>query len=200
MKNDCVCCTLSEDLIASVVGFCRTDPPDAFVIEASGVSDPRSLDQSILALQSSGHVRLNNRIYVLAADRFGSLDYADTELLIDHAAACDVVLVNKSDLVEDLQLNELETVLQRSTKDTEMRRTVSCDVPVETILDGQKTPYASTAKPVRSDRERHEDQYHGWSKTIGGPVGREAFRRFLHEVSGMALRAKGHVIFDDDPH
>ncbi len=199
LKNGCVCCTLSDDLVASVVGFCRDDPPDTFVIEASGVSDPRVLDQSILALQSAGHVRLNNRIYVLDADRFGALDYADTEMLIDHAAACDMVLINKFDLVGDHQIRRLEAELERSTKDTAFYRTVRCDLAVDTLLDGPR----SSCPPIDFGRDgpsdNHGDLFRSWSKTVDGPVGRAKFERFLADISGVALRAKGRIAFADEP-
>ena len=202
LKNGCVCCTLNDDLIASIVGFCREDPPHAFVIEASGVSDPRSLDQSILALQAAGHVRLNKRIYVLDAERFGSLDYADTESLIDHAAASDLVLINKTDLVSDSALEKLTAVLARATKDTLVRGTVRCQVPIQSILDEQVPPgpWATAGMPPETGPMRsHADRYCSWSRTLEGALKREAFDAFLREIAGTALRAKGRVVFDDDP-
>lgn len=202
LKNGCVCCTLNDDLVQSIIGFCSSDKPDAFVIEASGVSDPRSLDRSIFTLQSAGHVQLNSRIYVLDADQFGSLDYADTELLIDHAAASDMVLVNKSDLACDDELQELETVLARSTRDVAIFRTNHSDMAVERILQSSKSPdrfcndVASTEHgPIR----HHGEQYRSWSKALDQPLRREAFQNFLREISASALRAKGTIVFEDDP-
>ena len=199
LKNGCVCCTLSEDLVAAVVRFCRDVPPEAFVIEASGVSDPRSLDQSILALQSAGHVRLDNRLYVLDADRFGALDYADTELLIDHAAACDMVLINKSDLVDAGQLRRLEAELERSTGETVFRRTVRCDLPVDLLFEPSGSPRTSVDGGAGAPGENHGDTFQSWSKTVDRPVEREAFERFLAQISGVALRAKGRIAFADAP-
>ena len=201
-KNGCVCCTLNDDLISSIVKFCRENKPDAIVIESSGVADPRSLDQSIFTLQSAGFVRLYNRIYVLDADQFGALGYEQTEIIIDHAVASDLVLVNKSDLTSEKKLRDLETVLIRSTKDTAIYRTKYCDVAVDLIFESSeavKFPLNSgniaEVEPVRS----HRNRYHSWSKIVERPLRREAFQDFLQEVSGRALRAKGTVVFEDDP-
>ena len=196
LKNGCVCCTLNDDLIASIVEFCREDPPQAFVIEASGVADPRSLDQSILALQAAGHVRLNRRVYVLDADRFGSLDYADTEDLIDHAAASDLVLINKADLASDSALERLKAILARATRDTVVRSTIRCEVSIETLLE--ETALARTAETEPPPRS-HEERYCSWSRTLEEPLDREAFQRFLRKIAATALRAKGRVVFDDEP-
>lgn len=202
LKNGCVCCTLNDDLIKSIVGFCRSDRADAFVIEASGVSDPRSLDQSIFALQSARHVHLNSRIYVLDADQFGSLDYADSELLIDHAAASDLVLINKSDLVRTKQLQTLEAILDRSTKNVAICRTSHCAIAVDRILQNPKSFDPLCGDVISQEQgpiQHHEDRYQSWSKKIERPLRREAFQKFLQEISVPALRAKGTIVFEDDP-
>ena len=49
-------------------------------------------------LEGAGLTRLDLRIYVLDVALFGTLDYADSELILDHAAASDVILLNKTDL------------------------------------------------------------------------------------------------------
>ena len=202
LKNGCVCCTLNDDLIRSIVRFCREDRPDAIVIESSGVSEPRSLDQSIFALQSAGYVRLNNRIYVLDANQFGSLGYENTEILIDHAVASDLTLVNKSDLTTDEDLRNLESMLNRSTGHTALCRTTHCDVAMDSIFEIQASVNWPDDAGDHADAERvrsHGDRYRSWSKTVKQPLRRDAFEEFLREISGIALRAKGTVVFEDDP-
>ena len=100
LKNGCVCCSLNGDLIEGVTGFVRdTDAPDAIVIEASGIADPRALDSSLAALEAAGLIRLDARLYVLDAATFQALSYNDQETIIDHTAVSDIVLINKVDLV-----------------------------------------------------------------------------------------------------
>ena len=202
LKNGCVCCTLNDDLINSIVRICREDRPDAIVIESSGVAEPRSLDQSIFALQSAGYVRLNNRIYVLDASQFGSLGYEDTEFLIDHSAASDITLVNKSDLTTDEDLRNLESMISRSTGQTAVYRTTHCDVAMDSIFEIQESVNWSYGDGCHADVEQvrsHSDRYRSWSKTVKRPLRRDAFQEFLQEISGNALRAKGTVVFEDDP-
>lgn len=114
LSNGCVCCSLNDDLVRSMVEFCENDRPDLFVIEASGVADPKALASTLQALQAAGQAHLQSRIYVLDAAHFGGLDYADTEDLIDHAAASDLILINKSDLVTEQRVNEIGELLERS--------------------------------------------------------------------------------------
>lgn len=114
LSNGCVCCSLNDDLVRSMVAFCENDRPDLFAIEASGVADPKALASTLQALQAAGQAHLQSRIYVLDAAHFGGLDYADTEDLIDHAAASDVIVMNKADLVPDARVDEISKLLDRS--------------------------------------------------------------------------------------
>ncbi|MCY6382166.1 CobW family GTP-binding protein [Hoeflea prorocentri] len=198
LKNGCVCCTLNDDLVGAVVDYCRAaESPDAFVIEASGVADPRSLDQSILALQAAGHVRLDNRIYVLDADCFGRLDYADTELLIDHAVASDLVLVNKADLTTAEKLAALRKMLVRSSPHNKMIETRHCALPFDILIgDGQR----DKAVPVPvAPNQLLGHEFHSWSTTSATPINRRRFAAFLKTLAGSTLRAKGRLFFDDAP-
>lgn len=114
LSNGCVCCSLNDDLVRSMVEFCENDCPDVFAIEASGVADPKALALTLQALQAAGQAHLQSRLYVLDAAYFGSLDYADTEDLIDHAAASDLILINKCDLVPETRIAEIDRILARS--------------------------------------------------------------------------------------
>ncbi|GIT92606.1 cobalamin biosynthesis protein CobW [Jannaschia pagri] len=114
LSNGCVCCSLNDDLIRSMVAFCDGDRPDLFVIEASGVADPRSLSSTLEALEAARHAHLRARLYVLDAAQVGGLGYADTEDLVDQAAASDLIVVNKSDLVSGNRLGAIEQLLDRS--------------------------------------------------------------------------------------
>ncbi len=201
LKNGCVCCTLNDDLITSIVDFCRHSSPDAFVIEASGVADPRSLGQTIQALQSAGHVRLDNRIYVLDGDLFGSLDYEDTESLIDHAAASDLVLINKFDLVDKDRFEKTRSLLARSCPRSIVLDTTRCAVPLDALLSGNSfETNPGITDTLAADADRHQvSDYSSWCRSGFGPVKRQMFAAFITELIGIAIRAKGIIRFEDTP-
>lgn len=201
LKNGCVCCTLNDDLIGSIAAFCREDRPDAFVVEASGVADPRSLDQSIIALQSAGHVHLDNRVYVMDADQFGSLGYADTEQLVDYAVASDLVLINKADLAAASDLQKLHVLLKRSCPRSALLETIQCAIPFDLLVGDtslrQITGAARNTDPLLSPHALTD--FVSWSRSDLAVVKKEAFVEFLPELVSMAIRSKGILYFDDDP-
>ena len=197
LSNGCVCCTLNDDLVQSIAEFCRSDPPDAFMIEASGVANPRSLDVSLQALSHAGLAHAQRRIYVLDADQFGGLDYADTEDLVDHAAASDLVVVNKSDLVDPARMSQIVDLLARSAPRVELHQTSFGQLPFtnieqsgdETAFDLQ-TPRGQLAKAKDFETFAFEEI---------PPLPQTRFDELACALKTMCLRAKGVVRLADDP-
>lgn len=198
LKNGCVCCSLNDDLITSIVDFCGDNPPDAFVVEASGVSDPRALDQSIYALHSAGYIELSNQLYVVDADQFGSLDYADTELIIDHAASSQTILINKCDLIDAGRLEKLKNTFHRSCPNSLIAETVHCVISDELLLGvGQHKAISKSSTPKN---EAHLlSNYTSCSYTNLAPIDQAQFLASLPQLTSVAIRAKGTIYFDNDP-
>lgn len=197
LANGCVCCSLNDDLITSIIAFCDDDPPDAFIIEASGVADPRALDQTIATLQNAGRIALGQRIYVIDVGAFGSLGYADTEEIVDHASACDLAVLNKFDLVDVTALKGVEQTLQRSAPRTAQMRARYCDVSVASLLNAD--PAQVDLSEVGFSHKDAADRFESMSITDVPPISEAAFMAVLERLKVTALRAKGVVYFDEDP-
>lgn len=196
LRNGCVCCSLNGDFVAAVAEFARRpDPPDAFVVEASGVADPRALDTSLAALESAGLIAQGARLYVLDADAFGSLGYAATEDIIDHAAASDLVLLNKADLTDQTQLAKLEETLAEAAPYAQVLRTTRGAVPFDLMMDAH--PRQTRDRPAAAPH--HDDAYERWSARSSEPVDRDAFEAFTAVLPGHCLRAKGVLRFAGMP-
>ncbi|MEZ5726642.1 MAG: GTP-binding protein [Burkholderiaceae bacterium] len=78
LANGCACCTVSDDLTRTLIELAqREDPPDALVLEASGLADPRGIAQVALAnpaLRLDGVITLVDAIHF--ADAWASDDLA----------------------------------------------------------------------------------------------------------------------------
>lgn len=198
LANGCVCCSLNDDLVKSMIEFCDTDRPDAFVIEASGVADPRSLDQSLMALQRSGHAHMQRRLYLIDADQFGGLGYADTEDLVDHAVASDLVVLNKADLAKPDQLAGIHRLLTRSAPGADICEAIHGNLPIDLIFR-QPMP----CKPARAlgEPERHnaDDAFKTVSFTGFPALKQEEFELLSKTLRSTCLRAKGFVYLRENP-
>ena len=195
LSNGCVCCTLNDDLVQSIAEFCRSDPPDAFMIEASGVADPRALDASLQALAQAGLAHAQSRVYVLDADQFGGLDYADTEDLVDHAAASDLIVLNKADLVGTERMAKIVGLLARSAPGVELHETsygqlsfTRIEQNGRAVTDGFERAHNHPRKTGRYETYAFEDI---------PPLSPARFDQLTDLLKSMCLRAKGVVYIAD---
>lgn len=199
LKNGCVCCSLNDDLVASVADFARAVlPPDMILIEASGVADPRALDASLAALEAAALARLDTRLYILDASTFHKLGYALAEDVIDHAAASDLVLVNKVDLADPEQIDAVISVLKEAAPFSRVIETEHASIGWSILLDTEhaRSPVRPPAIAKSGDHARKYDQ---WSCEVDAAIDRLRFEDFAGMLPETCLRAKGVLRFSDEP-
>ncbi len=195
LSNGCVCCSLNDDLIRSIVEFCENDRPDVFAIEASGVADPKALSSTLDALRAGGQAHLQSRIYVLDAAHFGGLGYADTEDLIDHAAASDLILINKSDLVSSDRVDKIDNLLNKSAPNVTRKATSQARVSwKDAICGSSKVNDWSNNQPRK--QSGHADfasvSFEGFS-----PLDNSQLAALIDLLKQTCLRAKGFLPTDN---
>ena len=156
MSNGCICCTLREDLLVEVGQLASQGKYDYLVIESSGISEPLPVAETF-TFDGLGEVaRLDTMVTVVDASTFmdhlnakpehGSLKSRGMEvdaqderhvcdLLVDQVEFADVILVNKTDLVDAAALEELKHTLRRLNTYAVMIDTVHSQVPLSRILN-----------------------------------------------------------------
>ncbi|WP_211745707.1 GTP-binding protein [Paenibacillus sp. Marseille-Q4541] len=159
LSNGCICCTLREDLIEEVERLTKHHRFDYILIESSGISEPTPVAQTFTYADDSLKVdltqlaKLDCMVTVVDANRFWH-DYASGEslldrqqgtgpedvrdvvdLLIDQIEMCDVLLLNKCDLVDEAELSQLEAVLRKLQPGAKLIRTVKGQVDSKAILN-----------------------------------------------------------------
>ena len=158
LSNGCICCTLREDLLIEVKKLVEKGDIDYLVIESTGIGEPIPVAQTFsyideeLGIDLSAICRLDTMVTVVDANRFWD-DYQSGEtlldrkeavsdiderniadLLIDQIEFCDVLILNKVDLVDEEKLAELEKVLRVLQPEAKFIRTNHGKVnPVEII-------------------------------------------------------------------
>jgi cobalamin biosynthesis protein CobW len=130
LSNGCICCTVAEDFIPTMETLLgRADKPDHIVIETSGLALPQPLIRAFNWPEIKTQVTVDSVVTVVDAaalneGRFAAdeaavarqraadtmLDHATPlgELFKDQLVAADLVVVNKSDLVEESALGAVE--------------------------------------------------------------------------------------------
>ena len=135
MNNGCICCTVRGDLIRILTGLMkRADQLDAIIVETTGLADPAPVAQTFFVDEDvSSRTRLD--AIVTVADAF----HLTTQLGEHHEAEeqiafADVVLLNKTDLVDASGLGSIEKRIQKINPFAKVIRTARCKAPLEEIL------------------------------------------------------------------
>ncbi|MEW1751718.1 GTP-binding protein [Streptomyces angustmyceticus] len=136
MTNGCICCTLRDDLLEEVDRLAREGRFDYLLIESSGISEPMPVAATFAFPRDDGATlgdlaRLDTMVTVVDAANFlpelnggdglaerGLDQYEDDErtvsdLLMDQIEFADVIVLNKTDLVDGPSAERLEAALAR---------------------------------------------------------------------------------------
>jgi G3E family GTPase len=136
MNNGCICCTVRGDLIR-ILGTLmkRRDRFDAILIETTGLADPGPVAQTFFVDdQMQESLRLDGIITLVDARHvIEQLDHSDETT--QQIAFADVILINKTDLVEPAALDALEARIKRMNAAAKIHRTRDAAVDLAHVLD-----------------------------------------------------------------
>lgn len=203
LSNGCVCCSTGGDLSAALIRVLDTQPPfDAVLVEASGVSDPWRIAQIGMAAPE-----LALEGVTVLVDASAALDQAADPLLADalerQLAQADLVLLNKTDLVDGTTLQRLRDWLDRVAPRSPVCETVQAELP-PLLLAGTAPAQACADPGCRHDHDhghameapQHGTQFETWSWRPEGLYSAERLRALLREMPPGLLRLKGRLRTD----
>ena len=168
MTNGCICCTLREDLLLEVAKLAKEGRFDYLLIESTGISEPMPVAETFTFADESGQslsnvARLDTLVTVIDAANFwenyasgaelrqlgvgaDSEDERDlVDLLVDQIEFANVLVLNKTDLIEVEQLAQLESLLGRINPGARLIRTEFGKAPLDEILNTGRFDFAAAA-------------------------------------------------------
>jgi len=135
LSNGCICCSTNNDLVDSIVRvLARSEPVDHILVETTGVADPLPVALTVLRPEFRETLRLDAIVTVADAAQF-SLDLFAETAARNQFLRADVVLVNKSDCVDDSRLEAIEEQIRALNPQARLLRTTQSAVPLALILD-----------------------------------------------------------------
>ena len=226
MSNGCICCTLREDLLVEVEKLALDGNIDYIVIESTGISEPVPVAQTFsyideeLGIDLTRFCSLDTMVTVVDANRFWhdfrsgdslldrkeALSDADNreiaDLLLDQIEFCDVLIVNKCDLVNEEALSHLEQVLRKLQPEARLIRTSRGQIHPSDILntglfDFEKaSESAGWFKELTTGHQMHqpETEEYGITSFVYKrrlPFHSERFYRLMHSLTENVVRVKG---------
>lgn len=225
MQNGCICCTLRDEFMAEIERVSNDDSVEAVFVEASGISEPSSIAGAFINYEEmtpDTRVYLKTIVSVVDVDRIyreflhtltSEDDNEDGDiinLIIDQIEFCDLMILNKTDLLSDEQLNEVKTGLRNIQQEAEMITCIQGDVDLDRLLEREDFDYdnveAYSAVQKALNQCEHDDEKacvdeYGISSFVFDekkPFNRNKFNELVENYPEELIRTKGYIWFSDD--
>ena len=134
LSNGCICCSINGELLEAVDRILeRPDPVDYLVVETTGLADPLPVAMTFLGSELRDQTRLDSIVTLIDAENFDN-QLLESEVGRSQVVYGDILLLNKTDLVDDERLAAIEGQLKDVKKDARILRSVKGDVPLPLLL------------------------------------------------------------------
>lgn len=226
LSNGCICCTLRDDLMQEIEKLVNEGKYDYILIESTGISEPVPVAQTFTYADEESGIdltrlaRLDCLVTVVDANRFwhdfgsgqslldrnqatGDEDTRDVvDLLIDQIETCDVLLLNKCDLVDETELNKLEGIIRKLQPNAKIIRTENGQVNPSEILNTDRFDFEKVSMSAGWIQELEKESHTPETEEYG--IGSFVYRRrkpfhpsrlaeFMSYWPEEVVRAKGLV-------
>jgi G3E family GTPase len=127
-------------------------------------------------------------------------DRSVADLLIEQIEFCDVLVLNKCDLLEEEQLNQLEVFLRKLQPEAKLHRSVKGKIPTSEIINTglfnfeTASESAGWLKELEAPEHLPETEEYGISSFVyrsSVPFHSERFNQWIEEMPVEIVRAKG---------
>ncbi len=191
LANGCICCSLVDGLGVALNGVRAMHPrPARLVIEASGVADPAS----IAAYTHDGGLRLDGVVTVIDAEtiRARTKDRYVGDTVLRQIAGADLILVTKTDLIDDDTLAGLRSWLTGIAGNRPVIEAVHGAAPL-TMLLGSGSSEARVPGLELADAGMADDVFETWSFRSDLALDGDALRDVVASWPDGIVRVKGIV-------
>jgi G3E family GTPase len=136
MNNGCICCTVRGDLIRIIDGLMRRKGKfDAIIVETTGLADPAPVAQTFFVDENIGNKTKLDAVVTVADAKWLRDRLRDAPEAKNQIAFADVILINKTDLVTDAELREVEARIRGINPYAKLHRTQRAQIPLGEVLD-----------------------------------------------------------------
>ena len=225
MSNGCICCTLREDLMIEVERLAKENRFDYLLIESTGISEPVPVAQTFSFVDDENGIDLSRFSYVdtmvTVVDAFNFFkDFGSPEKLTDRALTdidgddrtivnlltdqiefANVILLNKTDLINKSHLGVLKATIQKLNPSAKILESSFSKISPKEILNTSLFNFEEAEKSAgwieELNKEEHtpETEEYGISSFVfrsKKPFDPKRFWNFLQQqFPNTIIRSKG---------
>ncbi|NET16949.1 MAG: GTP-binding protein [Okeania sp. SIO1H6] len=160
LTNGCVCCTINDDLKNAVYQILeRRDKIDYMVVETTGLADPLPVALTFLGTELRDMTRLDSIITLVDAANY-SLDLFNSQAAQSQIVYSDIILLNKTDLVNEADLDSLEVKIGDIKKDARIIKTRQSQVALPLILSVGLFESDKYFEEIEAHSHDHDHEHH----------------------------------------
>jgi G3E family GTPase len=163
MNNGCICCTVRGDLIRIIDGLMRRKGKfDAIIVETTGLADPAPVAQTFFVDENVGNKTKLDAVVTVADAKWLRDRLKDAPEAKNQVAFADVILINKTDLVTDAELREVEARIRGINPYAKLHRTQRAQIPLNEVLDRKAFDLERILdiEPAFLEAEDHDHDHH----------------------------------------
>lgn len=207
LNNGCICCTIRGDLIRIINTLLqRKQPIDHLIIETTGLADPGPIIQSFFIDELlANHFKLS--AIVTLVDALHINHHIHSSEAGEQIAFADLIVINKTDLVDEPELSQLRHQLRSINALAPMVSTTHAELDVLEIIQMNSFDIANALSidPEILDEETHDHDQDITSVSLSfeGVVNGERFNRWIYQFTQQhgadVFRSKGILNLNDAP-
>lgn len=200
LSNGCICCTLEGNSLDDAIGQLAHagSTIDYIIIEASGLAEPKELLR-LLVNSKNQYARFDSLISVIDA-----VNILDTEAkhpgFAEQLTLADILIINKSDLIDKKQLKKVRDYLLFINSDARVITADHGKVDTRLLMDPESSEKPShTVQLPLSERDDHSDHIHETYTTVSlktdKPLDPKKWENWISNLPTHIYRIKGFVYF-----
>jgi len=136
MNNGCICCTVRGDLIRILGSLMkRRNTFDRILVETTGMADPSPVAQTFFVDDDMRELFALDGIITLVDAKHVLLHLDESRECQEQIAFADVLVLNKTDLIEEAELAQVERRIRRMNRVAKLLRSTHAQVPLSEVLD-----------------------------------------------------------------
>jgi G3E family GTPase len=160
LSNGCICCTINDGLVDAVYNVLeRSNRIDYMIVETTGVADPLPIALTFLGTELQHLTRLDSILTVVDSEAFTSAHF-NSDAAYAQIMYGDIIILNKTDLVTEEKLQELEAFINKTKTKARILRSHLGIVPLPLILDVKIDQSAIASSQKDEDHAHHEHDHH----------------------------------------
>jgi G3E family GTPase len=161
MNNGCVCCTVRGDLIRILSGLMkRKGKFDAIIVETTGLADPGPVAQTFFVDEEVKARTYLDSVTALVDAKHFEQALKDGREAKEQIAFADHIILNKTDLVSEEKLDEVEARIKGLNPLATIQRAQRSDVPIAALLNQHRFDLTKMESVENHSHDHHHDHEH----------------------------------------